>query len=60
MPCSTSRHLLTWLDSYYGSRDGDEDPRSSFIHLGCEEFYIHDYAESFMCDGSVHPISTMT
>ena len=43
LPCLTTRLSLTWLDSYYGSRDGDQDRGSSFIYLGYVELLnIHD------------------
>lgn len=59
LPCLTLRHSLTCLHSYDGSRNGDQDPGSSFINPGCEEIYIHYYADKFMADSCVHTVSIM-
>jgi len=48
------RHLLTWLDSYYRSRDGDQDPRSSFIYpCYMDLLNIHDCKHRSI-DGFIH------
>lgn len=46
--------LRAWLDSCYGSRDGDQDPESRFINLGWVVLLnIHD-CKCRSIDGCAH------